>query len=96
MKYPPGYQLLHCIRASDGGGESMFADAFYAAEILYKTSYADFEALSTFPVTYRYNKGGKFYADTKVTIELDKTKVRFLVLICNVQRNALSLKHKSP
>lgn len=77
MKYPPGFQLLHCIRASGAGGESFFADAFYAAEVLYKTSPEDFEALCTFPVTYRYNKGGKFYTDTKVTIEIDRTKVCF-------------------
>jgi len=80
MKYPPGFQLLHCIRASDQGGKSIFADSFYAAQVLYKTSPKDFEALCTFPVTYRYNKNGNYYTDTKVTIELDTTAVGLLSL----------------
>lgn len=84
MKYPPGFQLLHCIRASNEGGKSIFADAFYAAEVLFKNSPRDFEALCTFPVTYRYNKNGNFYTDTKVTIEIDDTKVICPETVCPI------------
>ena len=49
---PPRYQLLHCVRSADRGGESTLADARAAAEWLRRNDAAAFEALTSLPVTF--------------------------------------------
>lgn len=70
MKQPPGVQLLHCLKSSCQGGESMFADSFFAAERLYHEDFNAFRTLATFPVAYHYNHAHAKYSDTKPTIVL--------------------------
>lgn len=61
MRDPPGYQLLHCLENSCQGGESMFADAFRAARIVWKTRQDYFWILSRFELSYEYNHEGAVY-----------------------------------
>ncbi|KAF1986260.1 Clavaminate synthase-like protein [Aulographum hederae CBS 113979] len=70
MTNPPHLQFLHSLRARCPGGESMFSDAFHAAEILRREGPDMFEALATFPVTYHYRSSEQWYSYTRPTIEL--------------------------
>jgi len=52
---PPGLQLLHCMRFDDGilGGDSTFADAIQAAELLRKSDKEAFDTLVRVPATFQ-------------------------------------------
>lgn len=69
---PPGLQLLHCLRNSVQGGESIFADAFRAATMVRLNSSMLFESLLQFPVTYHYRNDSQHYHFTRPTVELEK------------------------
>ncbi|KAI9717864.1 MAG: hypothetical protein M1812_004391 [Candelaria pacifica] len=66
MAQPPGLQLLHCLRSSCTGGNSIFSDSFRAARSL--TSH-ELRSLSSFPVTYQYQNAGEHYHFTRPTVE---------------------------
>lgn len=66
----PHLQFLHSMRARAPGGESMFSDSFYAAELMRKESPHLFEALATFPVTFNYYNDGQSYRQIRPTVEL--------------------------
>ncbi|KAJ3182186.1 hypothetical protein HDU85_003228 [Gaertneriomyces sp. JEL0708] len=51
---PPGLQLLHCLKNSVTGGESIFVDSFKAVEILKEKYPEDYEVLTKVPVTFHY------------------------------------------
>jgi alpha-ketoglutarate-dependent taurine dioxygenase len=70
MRDPPGYQLLHCLRNSCSGGESLFSDAFRAAEYFHSKSRGEFRTLSSFEVNYGYNNMNQSYANSWPTFEL--------------------------
>lgn len=72
MNHPPGLQLLHCLKSSCEGGESIFADAFEAMHQLYYSQREAFDALASFPVSFHYRAPNKTYFDTKPVIELDR------------------------
>ena len=71
MNHPPGLQLLHCLKSSCKGGESVFADAFEATHEIYNSQRESFDALASFPVSFHYRAPNKTYFDTKPVIELD-------------------------
>ncbi len=48
----PGLQILHCIQASDEGGDSLFADGFALAENLKAQQPEAFEILSRVPAPF--------------------------------------------
>ena len=52
---PPGIQLLHCLEFDPEviGGESLFLDSFYIAELLRERDPASFRTLSTVPTNFR-------------------------------------------
>ncbi|GIT46538.1 MAG: hypothetical protein Ct9H300mP12_11230 [Acidimicrobiales bacterium] len=54
----PGYQLLHCLVASDGGGMTVLVDGFRAAEALRDEDLAAFGLLSTRSVPFRWSGDG--------------------------------------
>ncbi|KAE8552394.1 hypothetical protein TMatcc_002439 [Talaromyces marneffei ATCC 18224] len=64
---PPGYQLLHCLRNSCEGGESLFVDAFGAARDLDRKSW---ETLSAHNVPYHYNHKENYYRTTRPVLEI--------------------------
>jgi gamma-butyrobetaine dioxygenase len=70
MDLTPHLQLLHSMRARAPGGESMFSDSFYAAEIIRREDPELFDALRTFGVTYNYFNDGMAYRQVRPTVEL--------------------------
>ena len=52
---PPDIQLLHCLKSSVTGGESVFADGFAVAEALRRADPAAFELLATQPLEFRFH-----------------------------------------
>ena len=68
MANPPGLQILHSIKASRQGGESLFSDGFRA---LSKMDGGQLRPLFHYPVTYRYKNDGHWYQQTRPTIEGD-------------------------
>jgi len=54
----PGYQLLHCLVASDAGGVTVLVDGFRAAEVLRDEDPVAFGLLSTRSVPFRWSGGG--------------------------------------
>jgi gamma-butyrobetaine dioxygenase len=60
----PGFQILHAVIASPGGGESLFGDGFAIAEHLRTTSPDAFAVLARTPVPFRYrSKDAELYAE---------------------------------
>ncbi|KAI5291883.1 hypothetical protein KEM54_002224 [Ascosphaera aggregata] len=70
MREPPEFQLLHCMKNSSNGGESLFADTFTAAWKLYLTKPDMFWHLVNFPVHFGYDNHGHIYDYVRTTIEL--------------------------
>ena len=52
IEEPPHYQMLHCMRQADSGGESYLADARQAAEYLAAVDQHTYELLTTVPVRF--------------------------------------------
>ncbi|KAI9809000.1 MAG: hypothetical protein M1825_002289 [Sarcosagium campestre] len=73
FQQPPQLQLLHCIRNSATGGNSIFSDAFRAAQYVRMSSASLFAALSSFPVSYHYRNAGQHYHYIRPTFELEPT-----------------------
>lgn len=69
MENPPGLQLLHCLRASEKGGESLFSDTFSACQSMQEKFNDQLGTLQQFPVTYWYKNDGVNYQHTKPVIE---------------------------
>ncbi|KFY14540.1 hypothetical protein V492_02566 [Pseudogymnoascus sp. VKM F-4246] len=72
MADPPGFQLLHCIKNSCSGGESMFTDAFHAVNKLESSKPAETSILAEFPVNYHYKNAGEHYRHSHPTVIYDK------------------------
>ena len=51
----PGLQLLHCLEASAGGGETLLVDGFRAAERLRHAAPERFDLLTTHEVPFRFH-----------------------------------------
>ncbi|KAK2798472.1 hypothetical protein FQN50_008832 [Emmonsiellopsis sp. PD_5] len=71
MKDPPGYQLLHCLRNSFEGGESLFVDTFKAAQTLRKNKPQHFELLAKHRTSFEYENNNEHYQHSHPVIELD-------------------------
>ncbi|KAL4920777.1 hypothetical protein BDW62DRAFT_164058 [Aspergillus aurantiobrunneus] len=54
MNEPPAFQLLHCIRNSCDGGESLFTDAFHVANHMRRFEQTNFNTLKTTNLRYEY------------------------------------------
>ncbi|MGN6174396.1 MAG: TauD/TfdA family dioxygenase [Streptosporangiaceae bacterium] len=67
----PSVQLLHCLHAADGGGESTFTDGFRAAALLRSQDPAAFACLTTTPVTFAYSDAATVLRATGPMIGLD-------------------------
>ena len=60
----PGFQVLHALIASPGGGESLFGDGFAIAEHLRTTAPDAFAVLTRTPVPFLYrSKNADLYAE---------------------------------
>lgn len=69
MTNPPGYQLLHCLKNSCAGGESRFADAFFAATRLRRVNQKAYRLLCRYPVEWRYDNDGQYYVQRRPTFQ---------------------------
>jgi gamma-butyrobetaine dioxygenase len=67
----PTVQLLHCLHAAAGGGESTFTDGFRAAAVLRSQNPAAFACLTTTPVTFAYSDSATVLRATGPMIGLD-------------------------
>ncbi|EEH39187.2 gamma-butyrobetaine dioxygenase [Paracoccidioides lutzii Pb01] len=71
MKDPPGYQLLHCLRNSFSGGESLFSDTLQAAINLLNNYPYYFDTLCNVPTRFEYKNNNQHYEYSHRTIEID-------------------------
>ena len=69
MANPPGLQILHCMKASTEGGESLFTDSFRAVDSMNLLDPKLLTVFGSFPITYRYKNGGSWYQYTRTSIE---------------------------
>ena len=84
MADPPKVQVLHCMKASTQGGESLFSDALAAVFAMLRTGEDDkrekSKSMFHHAVTYRYKNDGQWYQYNRPTLEtnypwsLDKHK----------------------
>ncbi|KAL4754561.1 hypothetical protein BDW72DRAFT_200772 [Aspergillus terricola var. indicus] len=63
MKDPPAFQLLHCLRNSCDGGESLFADTFNVAGYLYRNRPEIFQVLAKTKLRYEYQHKDQNYSN---------------------------------
>ncbi|KAI9819523.1 MAG: hypothetical protein M1827_006972 [Pycnora praestabilis] len=99
MSEPPFLQLLHCLRSTCSGGNSIFSDSFRAASVLRKmtgspsdrnspanrnSTSTDFARLTQIPVTYHYRNAGHYYHFIRPTIEMEKYRYNQTPQIANV------------
>jgi alpha-ketoglutarate-dependent taurine dioxygenase len=69
MADPPGFQLLHCMRNSLAGGESLFSDTHRAVHALMEKEPELYNVLCRFPVRFGYHNGGQQYEYSRTVIE---------------------------
>lgn len=70
---PPFIQLLHCLRNSRSGGESLFVDTFQAAQNLWNRpsiGREHFSTLASTPMTFHYVNDGQEFSRTRPTFHL--------------------------
>jgi gamma-butyrobetaine dioxygenase len=70
MQQPPRLQLLHCLRASEQGGVSLFSDSYLAMQQLYDLNQAAFWALVNTPVNFHYDNDNHHYFRSRRTFQL--------------------------
>ncbi|KAI8915753.1 hypothetical protein EDD86DRAFT_185603 [Gorgonomyces haynaldii] len=68
---PPGIQMLHCLKNSVTGGESLFLDIYGAVHLLKQESPEDYEILTQVPVTFHYDNDGHYMHYVRPTIVED-------------------------
>lgn len=69
---PPGIQILHALQNLTVGGESLFCDAFYAAEQVKKADPEAYQALKDYPINFhKIGHDDQYFAITKHTIVED-------------------------
>ncbi|KAL8722628.1 MAG: hypothetical protein Q9225_000934 [Loekoesia sp. 1 TL-2023] len=69
VENPPGLQILHCLKASTQGGESLFSDALRAVKRIQRSRSDHYEILQNFPVTYKYHNNHEWYQHTRPHVE---------------------------
>lgn len=73
MADPPGLQILHTMKASEWGGESLFSDGLNAYHRVSKEATESLGALHSFQITYTYKNDGQWYQQSRPTIENPST-----------------------
>ncbi|KAL2860932.1 putative Gamma-butyrobetaine hydroxylase subfamily [Aspergillus lucknowensis] len=73
MNDPPGFQLLHCLRNSCDGGESLFADTFRIAAVMKTNNRHYFDILANTSLTYEYQHKDNSYQNTWPVFEARPT-----------------------
>ncbi|CAI7600419.1 unnamed protein product [Penicillium bialowiezense] len=71
MNEPPGYQLLHCLENNCSGGESLFADAFRAADLMKAEHPEQYQLLCDQRLGYEYKHDDHIYHNKRPVFEID-------------------------
>lgn len=66
MANPPGFQLLHCLKNTASGGDSIFSDCKQAVKLLSKEHY---KLLCSNSIAYHYKNAGEHYHYSHPVIE---------------------------
>ena len=81
-KEPPKLQILHCLKQSDEGGESLFSDSFRAVRNFYRRNFpittkriSIAHALMTFKVPFHYKNNGHWLWCFHPTLTVDQDMV---------------------
>ncbi|CAG8952088.1 hypothetical protein HYFRA_00000826 [Hymenoscyphus fraxineus] len=69
MANPPGFQLLHCLKNTAQGGDSIFSDCLWASNFLVRPQR---QVLSEVPIAYHYKNAGEHYHYSHPVFELVK------------------------
>jgi gamma-butyrobetaine dioxygenase len=77
MQQPPRLQLLHCLRASEQGGVSLFSDSYRAMQQLYQLDESAFWALVETPVNFHYDNDNHHYFRSRRTFQLREGVTEF-------------------
>ncbi len=86
---PPKLQILHCMKASTAGGQSLFSDSFNAIEKMKSTLVT---ALAGYFVRYHYNNDGQYYSWTRKTVEYELVRQTHNDLASNARTNRSRIK----
>ena len=92
MADPPGLQMLHFIKASSHGGESLFSDAFNTIEKLKGQDDTSIRSLRCFSVTYQYKNDGHWYQYTRPTIESDESSLTWVGRVKSMAKGIIDSK----
>ncbi|KAL3473336.1 hypothetical protein BJX99DRAFT_233779 [Aspergillus californicus] len=76
MKDPPGYQLLHCLRNSCDGGESLFADSVRVASQIERHQPKHFSTLKAVNLHYHYDHKDHHYSRHWPVVEMRGQSVK--------------------
>ncbi|CDO93915.1 unnamed protein product [Kluyveromyces dobzhanskii CBS 2104] len=71
----PGWQMLHCIKNSEGShenGQNYFVDSLAALEYIKRKDVSVMKALETIPITYHYKRDDKRYYQQRPLVEHKK------------------------
>ncbi|KAL2216465.1 putative gamma-butyrobetaine hydroxylase subfamily [Thermoascus aurantiacus ATCC 26904] len=71
---PPGFQLLHCLKNSCEGGESLFVDGFLAATYMRMHFPQYFETLQNFKFNYEYVHEDQVYHNSWPVFETQPSR----------------------
>ena len=69
MEDPPGLQILHTMKASAQGGESLFSDGLRALYLMRREDPELALQFGDYRVNYRYKNDGHWYQQTRQTVE---------------------------
>lgn len=72
MQQPPRLQLLHCLRASEKGGISLFTDSYRAMQQLFELDRSAFWTLVDTPVNFHYDNDSHHYFRSRRTFQLQE------------------------
>ena len=67
----PGFQLLHCLSAAGGAGETIFVDGMAVAERLRAQDPDAFTTLSQIPILYRFEDAAVKLVTERTILEID-------------------------
>ncbi|XP_072050298.1 trimethyllysine dioxygenase, mitochondrial-like [Amphiura filiformis] len=91
---PPGYMMMHYLKQSEVGGESLFSDALRASRILRESHPEHYEALATLPVSFhKIEKGlGRFVRCVTTVFDVpDPNQDPVIIRTSNDDRSLLAL-----
>ncbi|XP_072051418.1 trimethyllysine dioxygenase, mitochondrial-like [Amphiura filiformis] len=89
---PPGYIMMHYLKQSEEGGETIFSDALRAARILRESHPEHYEALATLPLAFHKIEKGMFVRCVSTVFDVrDPNQDPVIIRSSNDDRSVLTL-----